>query len=210
MTAPSPPAALVHLDESCLGNGKPGSNPGGAGGLVEIRTASGIERRDFFLHAPATTNNRMALESAIMALQLLGQKGNSLQLLIVSDSEYLVKGVREWAPGWQRRGWTRKGGPIENLELWQSLWQALSLHEAQFAWVRGHAGHPKNEYVNDLAVTAAKEQRSSAGIVASGFSAWFAAKRAKRLFLHYDPDAAFDAIIQRLIGGERFARAGAL
>ena len=56
---------MVHLDESCLGIGRPGDNPGGAAGLVEIRTATGVERRDFFLHASATTNNRMALASAL-------------------------------------------------------------------------------------------------------------------------------------------------
>ena len=117
--------AVVHLDESCLGNGKPGDNRGGAGGLVEIRTPGGVERRDLFIHAPATTNNRMALSGAIAALQLLAQKGNRLRVVVVSDSEYLVKGIREWAPGWQARNWTRKGGPIENLELWRTLWQSL-------------------------------------------------------------------------------------
>ena len=54
----------MHLDESCLGNGKPGDNPGGAGGLVEIRTSAGLQRREFYLHSKATTNNRMALASA--------------------------------------------------------------------------------------------------------------------------------------------------
>lgn len=204
------PAAVIHLDESCLGNGKPGGSPGGAGGLVEIRTPSGIERRDFFLHAPATTNNRMALASAIAALQLLGQKGNRLRLLIISDSEYLVKGIREWAPGWQRRGWTRKAGPIENLELWQVLWQSLPSHEAQFSWVRGHAGHPKNEYANDLAIAAARDQRTSQGVVESEFPTWLAGKQAKRQYTNYDPDAAFDTLAERLSGGERFALAGAL
>ncbi len=124
---------------------------------MEIRAARTIERRDFFLHSPATTNNRMALSGAIAALQLLGQKGNRLRLLIVSDSEYLVKGIREWVPGWQARGWTRKAGPIENLELWRVLHASLSKHDAQFTWVRGHAGHPKNEYANDLAVRAATD-----------------------------------------------------
>lgn len=208
---PTPlPAAVIHLDESCLGNGKPGGSAGGAGGLVEIRTPSGIERRDFFLHAPATTNNRMALASAIAALQLLGQKGNRLQLLIISDSEYLVKGIREWAPGWQKRGWVRKGGAIENLELWKALWQSLPNHDVQFTWVRGHAGHPKNEYADDLAVTAARDQQTSHGIVESGFLPWLARRQAKRQFTNYDPDAAFDTLAERLSRGERFALAGAM
>jgi ribonuclease HI len=199
------PIAVVHLDESCLGNGTPGDNPGGAGGLVEIRTSAGVGRRDFFLHAPATTNNRMALAGAIAALQLLGQKGNRLRLLVVSDSEYLVKGIREWAPGWQRRGWTRKGGPIENLPLWKALWQSLEKHEAQFTWVRGHAGHPKNEYANDLAIQAAREQVTSNGVVASEYLSWLATAQARGKFSGYDPDAAFAAFEARLAAGDHLA-----
>ena len=161
--APRLPIAVLHLDESCLGNGRDGANPGGAGGLIEVRTSSGIQRRDFYISAPDTTNNKMALCGAIAALQLLGGKGKRLRALVISDSEYLVKGVREWAPGWKARGWTRKGGTIENLELWQVLVESTKGHDAQWAWVRGHRGHPKNEYANDLAVKAAKEQITSQG-----------------------------------------------
>lgn len=145
----------------------------------------------------------MALAGAIAALQLLGQKGARLRLLIVSDSEYLVKGIREWAPGWESRGWTRKAGAIENLELWRALWQSLPKHDAQFTWVRGHAGHPKNEYANDLAVRAATEQVTSEGIVESGYTAWLDAKRAAGKFSRYDPDADFMAFEARLATGER-------
>jgi ribonuclease HI len=175
--------------------------------LVEVRAPGGIERRDLFIHAPATTNNRMALSGAIAALQLLGQKGNRLRVLIVSDSEYLVKGIREWAPGWQARNWTRKAGPIENLELWRTLWQSLARHEPQFTWVRGHAGHPKNEYANDLAVRAATEQVTSAGIVPSGFMEWLAVRQARGKFSGYDPDTSFSALEARLVAGDRIALA---
>ncbi|HEV8357394.1 MAG TPA: ribonuclease H [Gemmatimonadales bacterium] len=195
--------SVVHLDESCLGNGMEGDNPGGAGGLVEIRpkAGGGIERRDFFISSPATTNNRMALAGAIGVLQLLGRKGARLRLLVVSDSEYLVRGVREWLPGWIARGWKRKGGAIENLELWQALHQSLALHEVQLAWVRGHSGHPKNEYANDLAMRAARNQETSAGIVPSGFGEWLGRKRAAGQFTEYDPDMAFAALEQRLTDG---------
>jgi ribonuclease HI len=203
--APRLPIAVLHLDESCLGNGRDGANPGGAGGLIEVRTSSGIQRRDFYISAPDTTNNKMALCGAIAALQLLGGKGKRLRALVVSDSEYLVKGVREWAPGWKARGWTRKGGTIENLELWQLLVESTRGHDAQWAWVRGHRGHPKNEYANDLAVKAAREQITSQGAVESGFSAWFEAKQAKKQFVEYDPDTAFAALEGRLKGGEEFA-----
>lgn len=197
-------AVVIHLDESCLGNGREGDNPGGYGGLIEVRTAAGIERRDFFGHAPGTTNNRMALSSAIAALEILSGKGARLRALLVSDSEYLVKGIREWVPGWRARQWRRKGGPIENLALWQTLATAAGAHDVQWTWVRGHRGHPKNEYVNDVAIAAAREQRTSAGAVASGFGAWLAAKQAKGSFSGYDPDEAFLALERRLAADERF------
>ncbi len=199
------PAAVVHLDESCLGNGRDGATPGGAGALIEVRTAAGIQRRDVFLHAPDTTNNRMALSGAIAVLQLAGRKGRRLRLLLVSDSEYLVRGMREWVPGWIARGWRRKTGAIENLELWQALVASAHRHETQFTWVRGHAGHPKNEYANDLAVGAARTQQTSAGAVESGLPDWLNARRAAGQYLDYDPDAAFAALERRLLAGETFA-----
>ena len=196
--------AVVHLDESCLGNGRDGNTPGGAGALIEVRTSRGVERRDMQLSEPDSTNNRMALAGATKVLDLLAGKGNRFRVLMVSDSEYLVKGVREWAPGWERRGWTRKAGAIENLELWQALVESARQHDAQWTWVRGHKGHAKNEYANDLAVQAAREQRNPGGAVESGFAAWLEQKRGKKLYLEYDPDLTFTALEQRLSSGERF------
>ena len=201
MSRPSP-IAVLHIDESCLGNGRGGATPGGAGGLIEVRARSGVQRRDFFIAAPDTTNNRMALAGAIAALQLLAKKGARMQALIVSDSGYLVKGIREWAPAWMARGWKRKGGEIENLELWQALVQSARLHDVQWTWVRGHRGHPKNEYANDLAVGAAERQETSPGAIESGFGRWLDAKRERGLFQDYDPDAAFTALERRLAAGE--------
>lgn len=204
------PVAVVHLDESCLGNGREGDNPGGGGGLVEARTRGGrIERRDVYIHAPATTNNRMALAGATTTLELLAGKKARLRVLIVSDSQYLVTGMREWVRGWQHRGWRRKTGPIENLELWQALAAAASLHDVQWTWVRGHKGHAKNEYANDLAVKAAREQITSAGLVASGFETWLETKRARKLYLDYDPDAAFAELEGRVASDEPFPHADA-
>jgi ribonuclease HI len=198
--------AILHLDESCLGNGREGENPGGGGGLIEARTGNGrIERRDFYISAPATTNNRMALAGAIAALQLLSKKGARLGVLIVSDSQYLVKGMREWVPGWSVRGWRRKEGPIENLELWKALLASTRLHDVQWTWVRGHRGHAKNEYANDLAVKAAREQITSEGIVASGFGEWLEGKRGKGLYLEYDPDEAFAVLERRVRSDEPLA-----
>jgi ribonuclease HI len=199
--------AVVHLDESCLGNGREGERPGGAGSLIEARSGRGIERRDVYLSDPNTTNNRMALQGAITTLNVLAGKGKRLQVLMVSDSEYLVKGMREWAPGWAARGWARKAGPIENLTLWQELTAAARLHHVQWTWVRGHYGHPKNEYANDLAMSAARERRTSSGAVESGFPEWLTGKRARGKFQDYDPDAAFEHIERRLAAGESFALA---
>jgi ribonuclease HI len=199
--------AVVHLDESCLGNGREGENPGGYGGLIEARTTAGVQRRDFYGHASGTTNNRMALTGAITALQLLGAKGARMRALIVSDSEYLVKGIRLWAPKWEARGWKRAGGPIENLLLWQALVEAARRHEVHWTWVRGHAGHPKNEYVNDLAIAAARDQKTSDGAIESRFLEWLAAKQAKGRYPGYDPAADFEALERRLVAGEEFALA---
>ncbi len=209
MPASPLPIAVLHLDESCLGNGQARATPGGAGGLIEVRAGGGIQRRDFYLHAPDTTNNRMALAGAIAALQLLAGKGKRLSVLLVSDSEYLIKGMREWVPGWISRGWKRKGGEIENLELWQTLVHSARKHDVQWTWVRGHKGHPKNEYANDLAVRAATEQITSEGAVESGFGAWLTEKRGRKLYLDYDPDAAFAALEARLKSDEAIPHHGA-
>ncbi len=201
----SGPIAILHLDESCLGNGREGENPGGGGGLIEARSRRGrIERRDFFLHEAATTNNRMALKGARLALELLGRKGARVTVLMVSDSQYLVKGMREWVPAWKARGWTRKGGPIENLALWKALDAASRRHDVQWGWLRGHQRHPKNEYADQLAVRAAREQRSTDGAVESGFGEWLAGEQAKGLYAGYDADSSFAKLEERVAAGESF------
>lgn len=186
---------MVHADESCLGNGRDGLTPGGAGALIEVAIKDVIERRDLYVHAPDTTNNRMALAGAVATFALLSTKGRKLRVIYVSDSEYLVKGMREWVPSWRARGWKRKTGSIENLELWQALLQVQSDHAVAWRWVRGHAGHPKNEYADHLAVRAATEQITSQAAEPSAFDAWLEARRAKGKFLDYDPDAAFTALV---------------
>ena len=173
----------VHADESCLGNQyQDRATPGGAGGLVEIWRDGDWERRDYWLSEPDTTNNRMALRSAIEVLRALERR---CRVHLVSDSQYLVKGIAEWLPGWKARGWRRKAGPIENLELWQELDGQLARHQVHPRWVRGHAGHPENEYVDLLATRAAKAQTASGGLVASGFPAWLEEEREKGRYLDY-------------------------
>lgn len=146
----------------------------------------------------------MALCGAIAALNLMAGKGRRLTALLVSDSEYLVKGMREWVPAWVARGWKRKGGSIENLNLWQALVHSAAQHDVQWAWVRGHQGHPKNEYANDLALRAAREQVTSSGAVDSGFAEWLERHQARQRYTDYDPDAAFTALEARVRAQERF------
>lgn len=172
------PVVAVHADESCLGNGREGENPGGAAGLIEyFQAGRPVVRRDYWISEPATTNNRMALRSAIEAFRLLSAKGNRLRVFFTSDSEYLVRGVTLWVRDWAARNWRRKGGAILNLELWQELVEVASHHEHAWRWVRGHAEHAQNEYANDLAVRAARELSSSGGAVPSGFEGWLEAAR---------------------------------
>lgn len=180
--------ALIHADESCLGNGRDGRNPGGAASLVETRYKKGVARRDLYISSPDTTNNKMALYGAIATLSELAKKGNNLKVVYVSDSQYLVKGMSEWVAGWRARGWRRKGGEIENLALWQELVEGASSFEIEWKWVRGHAGHPKNEYVDNLAVRAASEQLNSRGFVESGLDTWLANRQARGQFTNYDAD----------------------
>ena len=175
MADPDAPLVLIHADESCLGNQFKGrANPGGAAGLVEHWIRERWVRRDYWISEPDTTNNRMAIRSAIEGLRALTRP---CRVRFVSDSQYLVKGMSEWLPGWKSRGWKRKKGPIENLGLWKELDRQSERHQVEWSWVRGHAGHPKNEYANDLAVHAARELSSSGGLVESGFQAWLQTQR---------------------------------
>ncbi len=195
---------VVYLDESCLVNDRSRISPGGAGGLIETRSHGVVERREFFLSEPNTTNNRMALTGAITALRLLEAVSSRSQFLLVSDSEYLVRGIREWVPNWIVRGWRRRSGAIENVELWKTFASTSMRFDVQFTWVRGHAGHPKNEYADALAVGAAKAQGNSDGIRASRFLEWLEGCRAAGRYLDYDADAAFGALERRLVAGEKF------
>jgi ribonuclease HI len=176
------PLVAVYADESCLGNGREGANPGGAAGVIEYLNPATerLTRWDYWISEPGTTNNRMALRSAIEAFRVIGRKGGRFRVLFTSDSQYLVKGMSEWVHGWARKGWRRTGGAIENLALWQELVNVAAPHRVEWHWVRGHAGHPQNEYANDLAVGAAKSQTTSEGARTSGFDEWLEAQRTKR------------------------------
>src|SRR5918997_1322600 len=171
---------LVVPDRLAIRDGREGSNPGGAAGVIEYQPANGgqLVRFDYWISEPATTNNRMALRSAVEALRIVSRRGARVRLLFTSDSRYLVSGMQEWVYGWIGRGWRRKTGQLENVDLWQQAVELARPHEAEWQWVRGHAGHPQNEYANHLATRAARDQTSSDGPVPSGFDAWLAQGRA--------------------------------
>ena len=143
----------IHTDGACLGN--PG--PGGWAALLRWR---GIERELAGGEAD-TTNNRMELMAAIAALEALKE---ACDATLHTDSQYVRQGITEWMPNWIRRGWKTAGGdPVKNRDLWERLHAANAKHKVDWRWVKGHAGDPDNERVDELARAEAvkiKEQGS--------------------------------------------------
>ncbi|HET7321667.1 MAG TPA: ribonuclease H [Longimicrobiaceae bacterium] len=180
------PLVFIYADESCLGNQfRDQARPGGAAGMLEYHHPErGWVRRDYWTSEPDTTNNRMALTSAI---ELLDALKTPSRVVFTSDSRYLIDGITKWVHGWARQGWKRKGGEIENLALWKRAIQSVRRHEVQWRWVKGHAGHPQNEYANHLAIRAASEQTHSGTLVPSGFDAWMEEERRKGHFVGFAP-----------------------
>lgn len=170
------PLVAIFADESCLGNGKEGENPGGAGVLIEYAHGGELVRRALWVSEPATTNNRMALRSVIESFRAISRKGNRFRVVFTTDSRYIVDGMTRWVHDWARRGWRRKTGAIENLELWKEAVREAAPHQVSWTWVRGHDGHAQNEFANDMAVRAAGVLDNSGGLVDAGFDAWLAAR----------------------------------
>ena len=170
------PLVSVFADESCLGNGKAGDTPGGYGAVVEFKRGDQpVQRFDIWGSERDTTNNRMALRSVIDTVLALSRKGNQLSVHFTTDSRYIVDGMSSWVRSWMARGWKRKVGAVENLELWQEAVDVIAPHECMWAWVKGHAGHPQNEYANHLATRAAAQQDATDGLIPSSFEPWMAA-----------------------------------
>ena len=143
---------VIHTDGACLGN--PG--PGGWGALL---SCSGRER-EIAGGDPATTNNRMELMGAIMALETLT---GPCTIILHTDSQYVRQGITEWMKNWVRRGWKTAGGdPVKNRDLWERLHAAAQRHTIDWRWVKGHSGDPGNERVDVLARNAAERLRGLA------------------------------------------------
>jgi ribonuclease HI len=140
----------IHTDGACLGNPGPG-------GWAALLMHGGVER-ELAGGEAQTTNNRMELLAAIMALEALKAP---CQVVLSTDSQYVQKGIGEWLPNWIRRGWkTAAGEPVKNQDLWQRLQAAAAPHKVQWKWVKGHAGHVENERVDKLARAEAERLRA--------------------------------------------------
>jgi ribonuclease HI len=137
----------IYTDGACSGN--PG--PGGYAAILKhgenTKEISGCE--------PKTTNNRMEMIAVREALKALKKP---CQVKVFTDSNYVIKGMTEWMPGWIRRNWhNSQKRPVLNRRLWQDLLEASRPHQIQWHWVKGHNGHLENERCDQLARDALKK-----------------------------------------------------
>jgi ribonuclease HI len=132
---------VVFTDGACSGN--PG--PGGWGAIL----VAGKREKALSGGEALTTNNRMELMAAIMALETLTRP---CAVELHTDSQYVKGGVTGWIHNWKRNGWrTADKKPVKNDDLWRRLDEAASRHEVDWRWVKGHAGHAMNERADELA-----------------------------------------------------------
>lgn len=142
-------SVAIFTDGSCLGN--PG--PGGYGAVLKY----GKHCKELSAGYTLTTNNRMELLAAIVALEALN---TSCSVTLTTDSQYVRKGITEWIANWKRRKWrTADKKPVKNKDLWQRLDTASQRHKIQWNWVKGHSGHPENERCDELARNAAQSNK---------------------------------------------------
>jgi len=138
---------VIYTDGSCSGN--PG--PGGYAAIVDAKG----DRRELTGGERHTTNNRMELLAVIRGLASLDEPSI---VRVVTDSQYVTKGMKSWIHGWRRKGWkTTSGAPVKNRDLWEELDRLASKHQMSWEWVRGHDGHPENERADALAREAIRE-----------------------------------------------------
>ena len=134
-------AVEIFSDGACKGN--PGV--GGWGALLRI----GATEKELFGGEANTTNNRMELVAVIQALTALTRP---CEVMIHTDSQYVMKGMMEWIEGWKAKGWkTAAKQPVKNDDLWKTLDKLVAMHDVDWRWVKGHSGHPENERADQLA-----------------------------------------------------------
>lgn len=156
MSAPKPKLPVtIHLftDGACSGN------PGPGGWACILRHLPTEKEKVMSGAEPDTTNNRMELMAVIQGLRALNRE---VGVLVVSDSQYVLKGLNSWMAGWKKKGWKLANGkPVKNIDLWQELDQLKQKHQLTFQYVPGHAGHPENERCDELAVQAYRDLRKN-------------------------------------------------
>ena len=131
----------IFTDGACRGN--PG--PGGWGALLRF----GDDEKELCGGEAETTNNRMELMAIIQALSALKRP---CDVILTSDSTYVLNGIQEWMPSWKKRGWkTAAKKPVKNVDLWKLLDDAIQGHTIDWRWVKGHSGHAENEIADQLA-----------------------------------------------------------
>lgn len=136
----------IFTDGSCLGN--PG--PGGYGVVLRYKETEKTLAKGYRL----TTNNRMEMLAAVVALQTLKEPCN---VILTTDSQYVRQGITQWIHNWKKRGWkTSDKKPVKNADLWQALDKESARHNIDWRWVKGHAGHRENEMCDELARNAAE------------------------------------------------------
>ncbi|GAA3833713.1 ribonuclease HI [Sphaerisporangium flaviroseum] len=140
----------IYTDGACSGN--PG--PGGWGAVLRY----GEREKEIHGGEPQTTNNRMELMAAIMALETLTRPAT---VRLHTDSTYVRNGITKWVHGWRRNGWqTAAKQPVKNADLWQRLHAATAAHDVEWFWVKGHSGHPENDRADALARNGVAANRS--------------------------------------------------
>ncbi len=136
------PQTGVFTDGGCV----PNPGPGGWGAVYVIDGEIIEERHG---HDPSTTNNRMELTALIEAAKLVPE---GTAVTVYSDSNLAVRTINEWAAGWEARGWKRKTGPVENVDLVRQAYSAFRKRpEFDLRWIKAHVGHTWNEYADRLA-----------------------------------------------------------
>ena len=142
---------VLYTDGACSGN------PGPGGWAFILHHLPTRKRTEASGGSSRTTNNRMELRAVMHGLERLKRP---CAVHVVTDSEYVVRGMTEWLPGWQRRGWKRRDGtrlrPVKNADLWKRIAEQMARHEVTCEHVFGHAGHKENERCDQLAVAAAQ------------------------------------------------------
>lgn len=135
------PAVIAYTDGGCRGNPGPGA---WAYLIIDASSGRAIKRADA---ESKTTNNRMELFGVLAVLRALRKPGTAIE--VRSDSKYTIDCCSTWMAGWKKRGWTRKGGELKNVDLLKELDAELAKHQVTFQWVKGHAGDPGNEAVDE-------------------------------------------------------------